>query len=423
VFTLEYTCPTPTELRWFQVRFTRFQGPGALCLVASHLDITTLKLAEEQRAQLERLLNRSQKMESLGGLAGGVAHEMNNVLGTILGMASVHEDLNPVGSPTHKAFSVIAKACHRGASLVRRLLDFARQDLAEIRLLNLNTLIREEVQLLERTSFGQVAFSAELDPDLQAIRGDAGALVHAILNLCLNAVDAMPGGGRLSIRTRNAGPEWVELEVQDSGEGMPKDVLEKAVDPFFTTKPTGKGTGLGLSIVYGTVKAHQGTLELRSETGRGTTAILRFPSAGAFESEGERQAETPSERAQQPLEILLVDDDDLIRTTLVSVIESLGHRVIPARSGEEALDWLDRDCLPQIVILDMNMPGLGGEGTLPRLRERQPGLPVLLATGRADQAALDLAQAFPGVTLLPKPFSKADLRRHLETLVRTDSGS
>ncbi len=415
-FVMEYPCDSPTESRWFQAQVTRFQDPGGTRLVVSHLNITSLKVAEDQRIQLERLLHRSQKMESLGSLAGGVAHDMNNVLGSILGMASMHQELEPPGTQAQEAFAIITKACRRGGGLVRRLLDFARQDLSEVRLVDLNILIQEEVQLLERTTLGQVQLDTDLAADLCPIHGDSGALVHAVMNLCLNAVDAMPDGGRLALRTRNGAPGWVELTVEDSGTGMPRDVLEKALDPFFTTKPMGKGTGLGLSIVYGTVTAHHGTMELQSEPGRGTRVILRFPAAhGTSPVEAAR----PLAGAVGPtrvLDVMLVDDDELIRSTLGPVIRCLGHRVALAASGEEALERLAAGAAPQVVILDMNMPGLGGQGTLPRLRALAPDLPVILATGRVDQAARDLSQAFPGITIVPKPFGMGDLKRHLDAV-------
>ncbi len=414
-FTLEYPCHSPSKKRWFQARVTPFHGSPTPHLVVAHLDVTALKEAEDKRLELERLLHRAQKMESLGSLAGGVAHDINNVLGSILGMASMQEEIQPLGSPARKAFSIITKACLRGGSLVRRLLDFARQGLTEVAEVHLNSLILEEVQLLERTTLGQVHFTTDLAPDLLPIRGDASALVHAVMNLCINAVDAMPGGGSLSIRTRNGATGWVELEVEDTGSGMPQEVLEKAMDPFFTTKPIGKGTGLGLSIVYRTVSAHQGTMELQSVPGSGTRVILRFPACRPSLADPEDHLAVPETQGPS-LEVLLIDDDDLIQFTLGPVIECLGHNLRLASSGEAALECLETGYVPQVVILDMNMPGLGGQGTLPRLRKRLPDVPVLLATGRVNQEALDLAQAYAHVKLLPKPFSMQELRTRLDGL-------
>ncbi|HJV91647.1 MAG TPA: ATP-binding protein [Holophagaceae bacterium] len=406
--------------KWYSVSVYR---PMEEHFVAVFEDVTERKRTEEERLNLEIQLVRSQKMESLGSLAGGVAHDMNNVLGSILGLASLHQELQPPGSPAQEAFATIAKACDRGGRLVRRLLDFARHDLSEVKELDLNALLKEEVQLLERTTLAKVRLDLDLAEGLRPIRGDASALTHALMNLCVNAVDAMPTGGTLSLRTRNGEPGWVEVEIADTGTGMPKDVLDKALDPFFTTKPQGKGTGLGLSIVYGTVKAHHGVLTITSEPGRGTRVLLRFP---ACEAPPAGSAEADPVGLQTPprsLDILLVDDDELIRASMEAMIQALGHRVATVESGEAALEWLGSGRRPQLIILDMNMPGLGGAGTLPRLRALHPDLPVLLATGRADQAALDLTQAFPAVTLLPKPFTLGELRGRLEAFAPGPSGS
>jgi CheY-like chemotaxis protein/anti-sigma regulatory factor (Ser/Thr protein kinase) len=300
--------------------------------------------------------------------------------------------------------------------MVRRLLDFARQDLSELKVLSLNAVVREEVLLLERTTLAQVRFAVELDDDLRAICGDYGALLHALMNLCVNAIDAMPGGGTLTVRTRNAEPGWVELEVVDTGVGMPAEVVEKAMDPFFTTKSHGKGTGLGLSIAYGTVRAHQGTMTLESAPGRGTRVVLRLPSTDITASDSEAPAAPGPEGNARRLDVLLVDDDELIRAAMGPVIQSLGHRVVLTGNAEEALEHLATGERPDVVILDMNMPGLGGKRALPRIRELQPGVPVLLATGRADQEAVDLAQAQPGVTLVPKPISTGELKAHLDAI-------
>jgi CheY-like chemotaxis protein len=206
----------------------------------------------------------------------------------------------------------------------------------------------------------------------------------------------------------------VEVEVEDTGLGMPKEVMDKAIDPFFTTKPQGKGTGLGLSIVYSTVKAHRGTMELQSAPGTGTRVTLRFPACEPHQTAEGAPAEPAPVRASGGLDILLVDDDEVLRVTVAAMVQRMGHRVAQAGSGEEALTWLEGGEKPRVIILDVNMPGLGGKQTLPRLRALLPEVPVLLTTGRADQGATELAQAFPGVTLLPKPFGMEELRKRLD---------
>jgi CheY-like chemotaxis protein len=236
------------------------------------------------------------------------------------------------------------------------------------------------------------------------------------MNLCVNAVDAMGDGGTLTFRTRNLGLDQIEVSVGDNGSGMTKEVLDRAIDPFFTTKPVGKGTGLGLSQVFSTVKANGGRLNIQSEPDQGTRVTMTFPATVA-QAQAPRKTDPPRpEVERRTLQVLLVDDDELVQRSTRVLLEVLGHTVTVAESGETALAHLEQAFQPDAVILDMNMPGLGGKGMLPRLRGLHPTVPVLLATGRADQDALDLVAAHPLVTLLPKPFSFEELRGHLQQI-------
>jgi len=398
----------------------RLPGGGIDYIVAVIADQTERLRAEEERRVISEQLLQAQKMESLGVLAGGVAHDMNNVLGAILALATANLPLQAQDSPGRLAFATIAEAAQRGAKVVKSLLSFARTQPAEHMDLDLNALLVEEVALLERVTLSRIKLILDLDPDLRVIRGDGGALVHAIMSLCVNAVDAMPDGGTLTLRSRNLGQDWLALEVADTGAGMSREVLAKAMDPFFTTKEVGRGTGLGLSMVYATVKAHGGRVELESEPGQGTRAVLRFPAAPPAEAAGP----PPTHPAWTPgsLQILLVDDDELIQKASGMLIGLLGHVVTPAYTGEEAIGHLEGGLRPDAVILDMNMPGLGGKATLPRLRALCPEAPVLLATGRVDQEALELVAAHPGVTLLPKPYGIEELQSCLRLLGEPAAG-
>jgi len=258
----------------------------------------------------------------------------------------------------------------------------------------------------------------DLAEGLRPILGDESALTHAIMNLCVNAVEAMPPNGTLTLRTRNLAGPWIEVEVEDTGTGMPPEVLARAMDPFFTTKEVGKGTGLGLPLVFSTVKAHHGQMEIHSQPGQGTRVSLRFPAhepAQAAPAAPEAPCAAP---AQGGVRILLVDDDELVQASTRMLLEILGHAVETVSCGEEALARLEAGQEPGLVILDMNMPGLGGLGTLPRLRALRPGLPVLLATGRADQTALDLVEADSHTILLPKPFSMDDMAAKIQAAQR-----
>ena len=302
--------------------------------------------------------------------------------------------------------------------MVKSLLNYARQSPAEEREVDVNEVLREQVNLLERTTLSKVYLKLDLGSGLRPISGDASALTHAFMNLCVNAVDAMPENGTLTLRTRNVDSDWIEVLVEDTGTGMPREVLERAMDPFFTTKGIGKGTGLGLSMVYSTVKAHHGQIEILSEPGQGTRVRMRFPTCEVATTPPASAVESRSASSPGALNVLVVDDDELIQSTMQAVLEVLGHNVTAALSGEEALAKLEAGVQPDAVILDMNMPGLGGTGTLPRLRALRPTVPVLLSTGRADEAALNLIKAHPHVTLLSKPFSMKELQQHLERLGR-----
>jgi PAS domain S-box-containing protein len=381
-------------------------------------DITNRKRAEREKAELQVRLQQAQKMESLGTLAGGIAHDMNNVLGAILGLASVNLETQPPGTPSYRSFETIAKAATRGGDLVKGLLRFAHQGPTERQDLDLNTVLVEQVHLLERTTLSKIRLELDLEPNLRHICGDPSALTHAFMNLCVNSVHAMPEQGTLTLRTQNLDPEWVEVLVQDTGTGMSKEVLDRALEPFFTTKGIGKGTGLGLSMVYSTMEAHQGKMEIQSEPGRGTTISLRFPVCNQAFPAPEPSAGPRPEEQQQALNVLLVDDDELMQSAVESLLRALGHVVVTASSGEVALTTVEAGFIPDVVILDMNMPGLSGAGTLPRLRRMLPNVPVLLSTGRVDQAAKALVEAHPQVALLPKPFTMTDLEQKLQGLLQ-----
>lgn len=407
------------EIEW-QEKTIHDAGGRLIGLLSIGQDVTERRQVEAERAKLQNQLQQTQKMESLGVLAGGIAHDMNNVLGAILGLASAHLETQLPGSTVHRAFNIISEAATRGGKMVRSLLSFARSSPAEERPLDMNLILREEVGLLERTTLAKIRLNLDLAPNLLAIHGDVSALSHACLNLCVNAMEAMPPNGTLTLRTRNLGADWIEVRVEDTGTGMSEEVRARAMDPFFTTKAVGKGTGLGLSLVYSTVKAHHGDMELHSEPGQGTCVSLRFP---AFAAVGPAPAAAlePVAGASRALNVLVVDDDVLIQEAIQGVLDYLGHRVCTVSNGEQALAKLEEGLRPEVVVLDMNMPGLGGVGTLVRLRNLLPEVPVILATGRADQTALDLVERIPHVALLAKPFSIKELRPLLEALKPTSS--
>jgi PAS domain S-box-containing protein len=380
-------------------------------------DITESKRLEVERRSLEAQLHQSQKLESLGSLAGGVAHDMNNVLGAIMGLAStLRESAGPL-APSAKSLDTIVNACMRGRGVVKSLLYFAKKDLQEEQSIDLNELVREMSQLLSHTTLKRIELRMDLREGIGLLRGDPGALSHALMNLCVNAMDAMPGGGTLGLRTDADAQGRLSLSVRDSGMGMPPDVLAKAMEPFFTTKSQDKGTGLGLSMVYGTMMAHEGTFDLVSSPGTGTEAILRFPASRVLPQVPAVEM-TPVRSFLQgdPLGVLLVDDDELIREAVTPLLEMLGHTVTTAAGGELALAELQAGLDVDLVILDMNMPGLSGAETLPRLLELRPGLPVIMSSGYSDHEIAPLLVDRPTVTSIRKPFSLKELQAKIAQL-------
>jgi CheY-like chemotaxis protein len=238
------------------------------------------------------------------------------------------------------------------------------------------------------------------------------------MNLCVNAIDAMAGGGSLRIQTTTAPDGGLTLRVLDTGEGMAPEVLAKAMEPFFTTKPLGKGTGLGLAMVYGTMKAHEGTFELHSQPGQGTEAVLRFPPGRVERPVPELPAAPPQnpEAGRAGLKILLVDDDELIRESVAPMLEILGHQVTTASGGAPALQQLEGGLKVDLVILDMNMPGMSGAEALPKVLELCPGMPILMATGYSEQEIAPLMKGRPTVSSLRKPFSLKEIQTKIAGL-------
>ena len=381
-------------------------------ILISFSDLTARKVAEAEQHQLERELNHLRRLDSLGRLAGGVAHDINNVLSAIMMVASLMETQYEDNPDILKNADTLLQAAVRGRDLVKGLRDFSRKDLESATTLDLNDLAKREADLLERTTLKKVEIELDLADSLPLVFGDASAISNALMNLCVNACDAMPNGGRLTFITHSLGEGFVELSVQDTGEGMAPEVLARAMEPFFTTKPAGKGTGLGLSQVYGTMKAHSGTLDIQSRPGEGTRVSLTFPPANINPLEVAPDSPAPQTESRK-LRVLLVDDEELVRRTVVNGLEELGHRSQSATSGLEALRRLNAGMEIDLVILDLNMPGMDGIETLSRMRMIRPKLPVLFATGHADDRIPGILKRFSNVRILMKPFALQDIKQVL----------
>ena len=369
-----------------------------------------------ERLKAEEALRQAQKMEAVGQLTGGIAHDSNNLLTPIVGglelIASKVED------PRLKRMATSAlEASRRGAKLTSQLLAFSRIQRISMTAVPVNEVIGNMQTLLCHTIGGEVRVETRLDPEAGYGLCDSNQLENALLNLAINARDAMPDGGTLTICTSRvrleAEPdhpagEFVRISVNDTGEGMSGEVLARATEPFYSTKPLGKGTGLGLAQVYGIARQSGGTLRIESEVGRGTTVHILLsaaeaPSRQAPAAGGNNEALAPAASAR----VLVVDDDPDVRAFLVETLEGLGHTVFAASGGEEALALLPR-CTPDIALIDYAMPGMHGADLARAARSAMPDLSIVLVTGFAETEQLEAALG-PSAPVLRKPFTVAAL--------------
>ncbi|UVD59136.1 response regulator [Rhizobium sp. Pop5] len=371
-----------------------------------------------QRERAEEQLRQSQKMEAIGQLTGGVAHDFNNLLMVVLGNLELLGKYLAGDAKATRLVDGAVQGARRGAALTQRLLAFARQQDLQVKPVDLAELVSGMNDLLRRSVGSSVSIEAILPATLPPALVDANQLELALLNLVVNARDAMPDGGTLSISLREekvVGDKgdlgegaYLVLAVTDSGTGMDAETLKKAVDPFFSTKELGKGTGLGLSMIHGLAVQLNGALLLTSEPGVGTTAELWLP---ATEQRPEHPAETglPVPQAASRLKILLVDDDALIAMSSVDMLEDLGHQVAEANSGLQALELIRSGQHFDMMITDYSMPGMTGAQLAQAVRAIHPALPIVLATGYADLPAgadIDLPR-------LGKPYNQAQLAKEI----------
>jgi PAS domain S-box-containing protein len=398
-------------------RFTGYRGTAA--------DLTERREAEER-------LRQSQKMEAVGQLTGGIAHDFNNLLTVIIGSIEVLTDGVADRPELTDLAKMIDEAASRGADLTRQLLAFARKQTLWPRETDINALIIETAKLLQPTLGAQVEIDSMLDESAWHAMIDSTQLSTALINLAVNARDAMPNGGKLRFETANvvldaahvgADPDvhigpYVMIAVSDTGTGIPAAVLDKVFEPFFTTKEVGKGTGLGLSMVYGFVKQSGGHVSVQSGEGTGTTIKLYLPrSPGAADMAG-RTSESTLKGGDET--ILVVEDDALTRKFVVSQLESLGYKIVSAASGAEALALLDQGVVFDLLFTDIILPGgLNGRELAEEVTKRRPSSRVLYTSGYAEHAIVDHGQLNPGMALLNKPYRVGELARRIrETLGR-----
>ena len=384
---------------------------------------------------LERQLRMAQKMEAVGRLSGGIAHDFNNLLGVIIGYSQVLKRTLPPGTPFLEHAEEIEKAGQRAASLTRQLLAFSRQQVLAPAVLNINSLISEMEKMLPRLIGEDIEIVIALDPAIGRVKADHGQLEQVVMNLAVNARDAMPDGGKVVITTSNVvlddawtrshpgskAGDFVMLSVADTGTGIDSETLAHIFEPFFTTKERGKGTGLGLATVYGVVKQSGGYVWVESALGKGTAFEIYLPRIEELVSVPEPVA--PIVEAFRGAEtILLVEDADALRKLTHMLLEQHGYRVLVAANGAAALQLVEQK--PErinLLLTDVIMPGLNGRALAGRLELLQPGLKILYMSGYTDDAIMDHGVLESGTHLLHKPFSEENLIRKVREVLDADS--
>jgi len=396
-------------------------------LVAYSKDISEEKQSEEERRKLTVQLQQAQKMEAIGTLAGGIAHDFNNLLMAIQGNVSLILFDMEAAHPHHRILVNIENLIRSGADLTSKLLGYARRGKYESRPMAMNELVRETSETFGRMR-KDITIHQELFEGLQSIIADRGQLEQVLLNLFVNAADAMPAGGKLILKTRNVthreipsrgysikpGP-YVSLTVTDTGVGMAPETIARIFDPFFTTKKMGRGTGLGLASAYGIVKSHNGYIEVESETGKGSTFSVFLPATDQRTCDDAAPSGKPAAGSGT---ILLVDDEQAVLDVTAKMIERLGYTVTQAFSGREAIDrFREAPEVFSLVILDMIMPEMGGGEVFDQLKRIHPRVKVLLASGYSMQGQAREIMNRGCIGFIQKPFTLQDLSIRLQAIL------
>jgi len=410
-------------VRWVHTKadVMRNEAGKPLRMIGTIQDVTDRRLLEEQ-------LRQAQKLEAIGRLAGGIAHDLNNALTAIVGYTELALGALADGHPARPDVQEIRRAGERAESVTRQLLAFSRKQLLEPRIFYVNDSVANLGRMLERLLGSGVELKTNIADGLPPIYGDPGQIEQAIINLAVNARDAMPEGGRLTLGVSMAEVDeafaqahqpmtpgrYLELSVMDTGEGMDPETQAHIFEPFFTTKDVGKGTGLGLAMVYGTVKQSGGYIFLESAPGKGTTFRLYFHPAPKQEmaTATTKAGEAPTKRT-----VLVAEDEAAVRNLVVTALKKQGFRVLPASTGEEALRLGADEPRIDLLLSDANMPGISGIELARLLIKNRPNLPVIIMSGYTDET-LSIDGAREPVVLLPKPFTPKDIRQKVELVLR-----
>jgi Signal transduction histidine kinase regulating C4-dicarboxylate transport system len=399
--------------------------------LVSMQDITERKQAEKQMLSLQAQLFQSQKMEAIGRLAGGVAHDFNNLLTVIMGYCELSLlDLSK-DDPGRQKLNEISKAAERAGNLTRQLLAFSRRQILEMKVVNFNIILKDLDNMLHRVVGEDIDFKTVFVDELGLVKVDPGQMEQVLMNLVVNAKDAMPSGGNLTIETANTELDerytrshagmipgaYVMLSVSDSGVGMTREVQEQIFDPFFTTKGVGKGTGLGLSTVYGIVKQSGGDIYVYSEPNKGTTFKVYLPRV--FEPLEEFKKEVPGEKIPQGNEtVLVVEDDGSVRKVAVDILKMQGYKVLEATGGEEALIICEKEKNPiHLILTDVVMPKMNGPQLIERLKQAGQDFKVLYMSGYADETVIHHRLLERGVNIIHKPFTVEKLARKVREVL------
>jgi PAS domain S-box-containing protein len=420
---------------WRWLAWTAVPDRGLVYTAAR--DITDEKEREAELEAAKEQLRQSQKLEAVGQLTGGLAHDFNNLLAAITGSLELMRRRHAAGQTAEleRYIGVAQGAAQRAAALTHRLLAFSRRQTLEPKALDVNRLVAGMEDLLRRTIGPEIRLETVAAVGLWSVLVDPSQLENALLNLCINARDAMPGGGRLVVETANRWidertarerelepGQYVSLCVSDDGVGMSADVAARAFDPFFTTKPIGMGTGLGLSMIYGFAKQSGGLVRIYSEVGQGTMVCIYLPRHAALAPPVEAAAPAAAvPRADQGQTVLVVDDEPALRMLIVEVMQDLGYATLEAADGTEALVHLRSAARIDLLVTDVGLPGgMNGRQVADAARGVRPGLRVLFITGYAENAVLSHGHLDPGMHVMTKPFDMDVLARRAKELIESD---
>jgi signal transduction histidine kinase/ActR/RegA family two-component response regulator len=429
----DWSIETPGGRRHYNVAIAPLRdGTGAIGGVVGINRETTEQISRDKALfDAREQLRQAQRLEALGQLAGGVAHDFNNLLTVIMTYAAILQEEAEPGSDEARSIDEIRLASERAAALTRQLLAFGRRQMLQPRAIDLNATVRDVERMLRRLLPPDIVFETNLAPELGLVMADPGQLEQVLINLAINARDAMPEGGRLTITTANVvdGAEkhsmkapHVLVTVTDTGTGMKPETKAKVFEPFFTTKGVGKGTGLGLATVHGIIEQSGGRITLESELGRGTTFHIRLPRyAGAADVSATTVAAAPSREAGGSETIMLVDDNEELRRVVKRMLARAGYQVIEAGSGADALAHLDRGGRVDLVLSDVMMPEMNGRAVAEAIRQRHRDVRVLLMSGyNYDAAVRGMAQR-GDVAFIEKPFTAEKLLQKLRELLKPEN--